>query len=176
VCAALCVAASALAAPLSAQDAETTTTRVFLVERLGLTKATDMDFGLVSENGGGTVVMIPSVTPECQVTGTVIHSGACQPAAFAGSGTVNQRVRIRVPPGGLLTLANGTGQTMRVTDLALDAHPNLNLVKDNVRTWRFRIADPSGIFFFRVGGTLNVGAGQAPGLYSAEFEVDIQYF
>ena len=40
---------------------------------------------------------------------------------------------------------------------------------------RFEIASNSGIFTFRVGARLNVGANQAPGVYTGTFPVTVIY-
>lgn len=159
-----------------AGDTITVGTEILLVEPLGLTKARDMDFGNVIPETGGTIDMVPTATPTCSTGGTVIHSGECQPAVFAGSGSVGQRVRIRVPVRAEIEIANAAGDTMLITDVTLDAQPDLVLVQQSTRNWRFDIVHPSGIFLFRVGGVLNVGANQPEGTYSGEFDIDIQYF
>lgn len=150
--------------------------KMVLVEDLGLTKVEDMDFGNIIPDTGGTVVMDPTETATCTETGTVIHTGECQPATFAGFGTPGNRIRIRVPPGGDITLTNATGDTMDVTDMTINGDPSLNITKMNPRTFRANISDPTGIFTFRVGGILNVGSGQRVGTYTATFDVDVQYF
>lgn len=172
------------AAPAQAQESETLTVQTFVVEHLGLTRAQDLDFGNIIPDTGGTVVMTPNPqlipgptgTATCVETGTVIHTNECIPAVFAGSGTFNQRVRIRVPQQGEILLANAAGDEMLISNITLSGHPTLNLQKENVRTWRFRIADPNGLFYFRLGGTLNVDNAQPAGTYTAEFDVDVQYF
>lgn len=162
----------------AAQAAETGSGRAstVLVQPLSIVKSQDMDFGTLIPATGGTVVLDPSPTPSCSVTGAVIRSGVCEPAEFVGAGSVNQRVRVRLPPQARMTLANGTGATMQVTAMSVNGTPDLLVTRENVRNFRFRIQHPTGVFFFRVGGTLNVAANQAPGTYTGTFDVDIQYF
>ena len=170
--------AGSLAQAGIARAAETgpNTASVVLVQPLSIVKSEDLDFGTIIPGTGGTVVLDPTATPTCTITGAVIRSGTCQPAEFVGAGSVNQRVRVRIPPNARMTVSNGAGATMLINNMSLDGDPDLLVVRENPRTFRFRIQHPSGIFYFRVGGRLNVGANQAPGTYTGTFDVDIQYF
>ena len=68
----------------------------------------------------------------------------------------------------------GGGGTMTVNNLALDPTPDLVPIGNgNQRRWEIQPND--GIFDFRVGGTLNVGANQAGGTYDGTFVVTVQY-
>lgn len=164
--------------PGAAHAAETgpNTASAILIQPLSIVKSEDLDFGTIIPDTGGTVVLDPTLTPTCTTTGGVIRSGVCQPAEFVGAGSVNQRVRVRIPAGAQMTVSNGTGGTMLITDMSLNGNPDLLVVRENPRTFRFRIQHPTGIFYFRIGGTLNVGANQAQGTYTGTFDVDIQYF
>lgn len=153
------------------------TASTILVEDLNVTKSEDMDFGnVVIATGAGTIVLAPTPTPTCTVTGGIIHSGACQPAEFVGAGRVNRIVRVRIPPSGRMTVTNATGATMRIDNMDVNGTPDSLVVRENVRQFRLRITNPSGLYFFRVGGRLNVGATQAPGTYTGTFTIDVQYF
>lgn len=153
------------------------TASTILVEDLNVTKSEDMDFGnVVIATGAGTIVLAPTPTPTCTVTGGIIHSGACQPAEFVGAGRVNRIVRVRIPPSGRMTVTNATGATMRIDNMDVNGTPDSLVVRENVRQFRLRITNPSGLYFFRVGGRLNVGATQAPGTYTGTFNIDVQYF
>lgn len=166
----------ATAGPAQARETGTSTAGTILIQPLSIVKSEDMDFGTIIPSTGGTVVLDPAINPTCAVTGGVIRSGACQPAEFVGAGSVNQRVRVRLPPQARMTVSNGAGATMQVTNMDVNGAPDLLVTRETVRNFRFRILHPSGIFFFRVGGTLNVAANQAVGTYTGTFNVDIQYF
>ena len=170
--------AGVLALPDAAHAAEsgTSTASTILVKPLSIVKSEDMDFGTIIPETGGTVVLNPTINPTCTTTGALIRSGECQPAEFVGAGSVLQLVRVRIPPNARMTVSNGAGATMRVDDMTVNGNPDLLVVRLNQRTFRFLILHPSGIFYFRVGGTLNVGANQAVGTYTGTFDVDIQYF
>ena len=170
--------AGGLALPGTGHAAENgpNTVSLVLIQPLSIVKSEDMDFGTIIPETGGTITINPASSPTCTVTGGVIRSGICQPAEFVGAGTVNQRVRVRLPVGARMTVSNGAGATMQVTNMDVNGAPDLLVTRETVRNFRFRILHPTGIFYFRVGGTLNVGANQAVGTYTGTFDVDIQYF
>lgn len=179
-CALACLLlAGALSVPVAVQAAETApvTASTVLVEDLSIAKAADMDFGnVIIATGGGTIVMTPTATPTCTVTGGIIKSGVCQPAEFIGAGRVNRQVRVRIPPSGRMTVTNPGGATMRIDNMDINGSPDTTVIRENVRSFRLRVLNPSGLFYFRVGGRLNVGATQAQGTYTGTFTVDVQYF
>ncbi|MFN2099019.1 DUF4402 domain-containing protein [Altererythrobacter sp. MF3-039] len=166
--------AALLPNPAFAQSQRSVDVRLAIFGELTITKVADMDFGNLVETGGGTVVMTATSSPSCSVTGSVLHSGACQPAEFGGKGETGRIVRIKKPPSSKITLT-GPGADMEIVDLIIDGSPALSLIQQTSGYSRFRIDDPTGIFDFRLGGTLNVGATQTPGVYTGTFEVTIQY-
>lgn len=166
--AALCVPAAAKADTLNVD------VRTFLIEPLSITKLSDLDFGDLVVTTGGTIVLSPTATATCTATGGVTHSGECEAATFAGLGVTGQRVRVRRPPGRTITLT-GPGTNMTVTDITIFADGTLTPTQSNPSWERFLIASSDGTFFFRIGGTLNVNANQAPGIYSGTFDVRLDY-
>jgi hypothetical protein len=148
-----------------------------IVTRLSLVKDTDMDFGnIIRPAAAGTVVLNPTAAPSCTVTGGLIRFGPCQPATFYGFGTVNRIVGIN-KPNSPIVVSNGA-QTMNITNVSINTGADLTYVSGNVNgngVVRYRIAAPGGLFGFRLGGTLHVNANQAAGLYTATFQVSIQY-
>lgn len=157
-----------------AQDNESIPAKVGLIEPLTITKLADLDFGDIAPETGGTIVLSPTIVPACSQTGAVIHSGACQPAIFGGVGAAGQRVRVRRPVGNTITLT-GPGADMSVTDITINGDATLTPVRSNPNWESFLISSPDGTFIFRVGGTLNVNASQAPGLYTGTFDIRIDY-
>jgi hypothetical protein len=172
--------ATALGFTASAAQAGTASlqTQVNILTPLSMVKTADMDFGnVVRPSAAGTVVLTPTTTASCTTTGGLIRSGTCRAATFMGFGATNQIVRIRFN-GSTVTLANGLGQTMTVTNRTADGTPALNYLSGNVNSngnVRYRIVSASGIFDYRVGGTLNVAANQAMGTYSGTFNVTLEY-
>ncbi|QUL37037.1 DUF4402 domain-containing protein [Erythrobacter sp. JK5] len=157
-----------------AQSDQSITTRVGLIDPLTITKLSDMDFGDIIGPNAGTIVLTPTATPSCTATGGLVHTAECQPATFGGYGPTNARVRVRRPIGNTITLT-GPGADMTVTNITINGDPDLTPVRSNPNWERFRIARADGTFIFRVGGTLNVNANQAPGLYTGTFEIRLDY-
>lgn len=68
-------------------------------------------------------------------------------------------VNLRLPNGSI-TLTNGTGGTMSVSNFVTDGNNN-------------RRTDANGIISFRVAATLNVAANQADGAYTGTFDITL---
>lgn len=168
------LSAALIATPAQAQSQRSIDVRMAVFGDLNLTKVEDLDFGDIVETGGGTIVMSPFPNASCTVSGSLVHTGACQPAIFGGSGDDGQIVRIKKPPSARLTLV-GPGADMDITDMTIDGSPELQLIQSTPGYSRYRINSVTGIFQFRVAGTLNVGANQAPGVYTGTFNITIQY-
>jgi hypothetical protein len=162
------------AGPAGAQETFQGEARAALIEPLTLTKLADLDFGYIIPATGGTIILSPTVAPNCTTTGTLIQSGPCQPAAFAGLGAQGQRVRVRRPVGRTITLT-GPGEAMDITNITINGNPGLTPVRSNPNWERYLIASADGSFTFRVGGTLTVNPEQAPGIYSGSFDIRIDY-
>ena len=171
---ALLAAAFGMSAAVKAQSAGSYDTRVSLIDALTITKLADLDFGDLVVTSGGTIVLTPTVTPTCVATGGVIHSAECVPATFGGSGQSGQRVRVRRPIGNTITLT-GPGADMTVTNITINGDPTLIPVRSHPNWERYTIGSADGTFIFRVGGTLNVNAGQLPGTYTGTFDIRLDY-
>ncbi len=145
-----------------------------VVEPLSLIANEALNFGRVAAGTtAGTVLLNPN-TLACTTTGPIFRTGVCQPAEFTGMGTRRLTVRIQMPTSVTLTRAGGT-QTMSVTGLSLDTTPDLVFFNGNGANTRYQIAPASGIFTFRIGGTLNIAANQQSGIYNGSFAVTVQY-
>lgn len=162
------------ASPAQAQSQRSADVRIAIFGDLSITKVADMDFGRIVETGGGTILMTATDSATCTETGNVVHSGVCQPAVFGGSGDTGRIVRIKKPPSETITIT-GPGADMTIDNLVIDGSPELTLIQQTPGYSRFRIDSADGIFDFRIGGTLNVGVAQTPGVYTGTFEVSIQY-
>lgn len=163
-----------LSAPAQAQSVSATAnSQAVVVAPLSLSANQAMNFGRIAPSAaGGTVALNPD-TNVCTVTGTIVRVGPCQPAEFTGMGVRRMRVRITLPTTITLTRAGG-GATMTVNNIVLDPTPDLVPIGNgNNRRWEIQPND--GIFDFRIGGTLTVGANQLGGTYNGTFVVTVQY-
>lgn len=170
---------AATAMPASAQTTAQVTAQVTILEPLSLVSTADMNFGRISNvSGGGTVVLTPTASPGCTTTGGLVHSSVCQPAVFQGFGTSGRVVRLRKPHDNTITLTGPSSATMTITGVNLGTAPDLTFLSGNPNSngvVRYRNDTASGVFSFRVGGTLNVNAGQSAGLYTGTFSVTLEY-
>ncbi|WP_088308049.1 DUF4402 domain-containing protein [Novosphingobium sp. B 225] len=153
-----------------------------VVEPLSLLKMQDLNFGrFAARPTAGTVTLDPD-SGACSVTGTILHTGGCHYAEFAGMGTRRMTVRIQTPS--TINLIGPGGAQMVVDTLTLGLAPGLSPVGGNGNgngngngggNPRYSINSNSGIFVFRIGGRLNVAANQAAGVYVGTFNVTVQY-
>jgi hypothetical protein len=104
--------------------------------------------------------------------------GTCRAARFTGMGRRNLFVRFQLP--NTVTLTTPGGATMVADTFTIGNTTDLTFIGGNGNglgngNRRWAIQPLSGIFTFNVGARLNVGANQAPGLYTATFNVTVQY-
>ena len=146
--------------------------RAVISTRLSLLKVDDIDFGEIAPGTtAGTVVLSPDNT-RTRNGGVLVVTGHSKPGLFAGYGSRNQLVTISMNANSILLRRSGGPQTMRVDTFMIGSTPNTPLTTAP-RT--FRIAAPTGLFEFTLGATLRVGANQAPGIYTGNFAITINY-
>ena len=160
-----------------AQDTGTARAQAVVLTPGSVAKTADMDFGKIAQaNTPGTIVLSPQDSATCAITGGLIRSGTCRAARFSIMGRRNNRVRIRQNNGGQVTLNGPNGATMSVNNLTIGINGMTSINGGN--GWDFgnyRIDTNSGITEFWIGGTLNVGAAQEPGVYSGTLIIQIQF-
>ena len=166
-CSFLCAAAALLAAadPGVAQSVNPdreATGRAIVLRPLELLKVDDMDFGWLTAAGAGTAVLDPVSGAVTTTGGVVAVGGAPLPASFVGAASRDTPVIIRIPRQPITLTRQGGTETMTLSGWTLDG-PGTRHVGAN------------RAFQFRVGGTLAVAAGQADGLYTGTFTVEVQY-
>jgi spore coat protein U-like protein len=178
ICAALACALPL--APAGAKEVATGTgsSSAVVVEPLSLIKVQDLSFGKIVPRPTAGTVTVNEDTGACTVTGAIMQVGSCRTAQFTGMGRRNMTVRFTLPS--TVTLTSPGGATMIADTLTVGSAPDVTYIGGNgngngAGNRRYRINPPSGIFTFRVGARLNVGANQAPGIYTGTFNVTVQY-
>ncbi|WP_037498776.1 DUF4402 domain-containing protein [Sphingomonas jaspsi] len=158
--ASLLVPAAAAAAPVAANPPAKG--KVLLLTPLTLTKLSDLHFGTIitSPTAGTVTVPADGSAPSASGGVTMVASDPPVLAYFAGAGSVGQDVIIAVTNPG--TLSDGLGNTVTVVSLDIEGSTTKTI-------------DASHAFFFHVGGTIQVGADQADGLYQSNFDVTADY-
>lgn len=156
----------------SISHAQTTSgdTQVAVVTPLSFIQVEDMEFGtIIPGNVAGTVTLSPAGI-RTATGGIVLVGNGQQAGRFAGRGTFLQRVRVRITPNNI-TLT-GPGPSMTVNNVTIDPQGTLLQIGGGPN---YRILPLNGIFWFNVGGRLNVGANQPAGFYSGTFNATLDY-
>ena len=158
-------AATLIAMPAQAQVNATPNSdaEALILKPLTLVKIADLHFGTIVPSAVSGTVNVPANGNPATTSGGVmlVTSDPTVRARFAGAGTAGQRVLIDLADTPF-TLSNLAGDTVTVQALTLDgsAAPTIGATR---------------AFFFHVGGVLQINANQPEGLYSAEFDVTVEY-
>lgn len=136
----------------------------------------DLDFGRIMQSlTAGTVTLTASPSAICTTTGGLVRTGTCQAARFSGFAPVGAGMRVMRPNGNKITLTGPGGATMEVNTFTFGATGTTVYTGNNGANHHFTISAPDGAYTFYVGGRLQVGATQTPGLYTGTMEVRITY-
>jgi hypothetical protein len=136
-----------------------------IITPITITKTVDLVFGNIAVNplgSGGTVILAPSSsatrTPSAGITLPGV-TGSPTAAYFTVTGQTNSTYAITLPSS---TSIINSSNTMTINAFLNDIGLAGNL-------------GSAGSQNFYVGGTLNLGAAQAPGLYTGSFDVTVNY-
>ena len=169
--AAIAAAAFACASPAGAAQ-RNALSKVVVVSALSFLNVEELEFGsMLAGATAGTVVVDP-VGGRTRTGGVTLVGGLVQPARFAGRGTFNQIVAVSISAATYTLTRAGGGGTMTLETLVIGSTPSAVL---GPTPQTFRIASPTGIFNFPIGGTLRVAANQAPGDYAGTIVVTLNY-
>ena len=163
--AAAIVATPALAPQAPVTDNDTACSKGVVLGSHSLKRAKDLDFGIVAVDpiNAGTVSITASATGNRSVTGGVTGLTSTYSAAeFDGSGAPNEQIVLSLSGPGTTSVQDGAGHSIPVT-LSVDA------------AGLTRNADAQGGFTVYIGGTFQLAAGQAPGVYSNTFDLTATY-
>ena len=177
-CALAALPITAALAPISAeaQSVDTAFGRAEIAEDLSIADIDDLYFGqIVPRTNPGTVVLTPGATATCTTTGGLVRSGPCQAAVFEGQASSGATLRIIRPGGNSITITNPGGATMQVRNFTFLGGAGLQDQGQNGANHRFGVTSATGDFTVYAGATLQVGANQAPGIYTGTFTIHLQY-
>ena len=121
--------------------------------------------------------MTPSAVATCTASAGLVRSGPCKAAEFSGVALSGATLRVRRPDPDSITLACPAGATMTVTNFSFGSTGSTVYQGNpgNSPQHRFRVNAANGAYTFYVGGRLNVGANQRPGIYNGTFQINITY-
>lgn len=157
---------AAAGTPAFAQSAAgqgaTSRAKAVILAPLTLANTAPLVFGDISAGAtAGTVVVSPQGV-RTRTGGATLLGGTVTSAGFSGTATRNGTIFVRVVTNPVVLTRIGGGATMRVTGFTLGGT-------------QFQTTGDGRGFVFRIGGTLQVGAGQADGEYEGNFDVSVDY-
>ncbi len=165
VCLAALAATFVAATPAVAQQAiGTATAKGTVLQALTLVNKSDLDFGTVAPDftNPDTVTIDPDTNTRTIANGFVVGlPGAFSRAQFDGNGTAGKTVQLTLgqPSGGVISSAGNNIPAV----LKLDSAGTT------------RTIPAGGVFSVYVGGDFTIGANQASGLYTAQFQLTAIY-
>lgn len=129
--------------------------QIAIVRPLSFIEVDSLDFGDVIPSNAVSRVTLTPLGVRTATGGAVLVGNDHQSARFAGMGTILQRVRIQITPSSIpLT---GPGPSMTVDNWTIDPQGTLLQLGASPN---YLILPLNGVFWFRVGGRLTVGANQ----------------
>lgn len=134
-----------------------------LVAPLSVVRTDDLDFGvLIAGPTAGAATVNASTDARTTSGGTTAAGGSPMAAHFTAAGRIGALALISLPGSILLTRGGGT-ETMTVSSISSNGPT-------------FRLFPGIATIDVAVGGTLNVAANQAAGVYAGTFVVNVFYF
>ena len=151
------IAAVSFGSAASAATTATATATAEILSTLTVTNTAGLDFGQVAVNGAGTLRVAGNGAVTCSAN--LVCTGTRQASNFDVTGTAGVAVSAVVTTASV-SLASGAN-TMTLNNFDIYYPNGTTLV--------------AGATSFNVGGTLNVGAAQAAGVYNGSFTVSVEY-
>jgi hypothetical protein len=169
VCLAALAATFVVATPAMAASTATATANAkgVVLQSLSLNWIKDLDFGTVAgDPAAGGDVVVNSDTGARSTTGSVVAlPGSFSRAQFDGFASPNVPVQLTLSQPPANVICNGTGCVNKIGAV-------LSLDQGGAT---LRNTGTTGAFTVNVGGTFTLGAAQAAGLYTAQFDLTAVY-
>jgi Domain of unknown function (DUF4402) len=162
-CAALCASAAAQAA------AQSGTVSVITLTRTSIVNSAPLDFGTIIPAAAAGTVSINAQTGARTATVVTPTGGTFSRAEFVAAGTPLRIVTLTLNPSPTITITSGANSmTINQLRVSVDGGPPQPFGPN-------QLLGVFGVISFDVGGRLNVGANQAPGLYTGSFTLTMDY-
>jgi hypothetical protein len=157
----IATAAPVWAAPKAASPPATG--RVQIGRPVTMTWITDLDFAALTVTSAGTATINPNNDLLTRTGGVQHIAGTPSAAHFEIAASRFAWLVINVPNAPITLTRVGGTETMTVSNWTLDG-------------FFIRVVPANGVLDIAVGGRLNVNAGQREGLYTGQFNVNVDYF
>lgn len=160
VATAIILAPATVAQAQSSTDTATATSTATVVTAIAITNSADLAFGkIVAGATAGTVVMSTAGSRSATGGTKLGNAGSASAAAFSVTGETGATYSITLPASA--SLSDGATNTMVLDTFTSNPSGTGTLT--------------GGSETVNVGGTLNVGAAQVAGAYTATFDVTVAY-
>jgi Domain of unknown function (DUF4402) len=171
----VCVTAVATLAMVSPARAETETVdaQVAIVTRGEFFKVEDLHFGVVIPSSLPGVITLTPAGVRTATGGVTLVGNLHHPAEFAGRRPGNNNNPVQISIGSATTTLTGPGAPMLVTLFRGNTSPGqvLSIIPRN-----FQVQGQSnGAFELTVGATLAVNGSQAPGTYTGNWTITLDF-
>jgi Domain of unknown function (DUF4402) len=150
--------------------AKTSPARAVVVKPLSFVKIDNLDFGQIIPSNGQSLVTLSPSSLRTKTGNIVLVGSKHKAAAFAGFGTQNQTITISI--GANQIFITGPGAQMRVDQWRIGSTPATALTSN---PQAFFIGSTTGAFQFTVGARLRVNSNQAPGNYTGNWIINLNY-
>ncbi len=142
--------------------------KAIVLAPVDVTQTQSLNFGSLTEASAGTLAV--GVAGGAPVAGGGVTSigGTIQPGGFKLVGTTARNITVTAPNS--VAVSNGTA-TMNVTGISIASPGPANTTTGTLTT----TLGAATVSNYRLGGTLNVGAGQATGTYTGTVTVTANY-
>jgi hypothetical protein len=138
------------------------TAKATILAALTVTNTSDLDFGTIAVNGGGSVVVTNAGVRAATTGGTVSSAATGASANFNVVGESGSSILVTVPSAVTLEYNDGSTIHTMAASLTTDALSTAHALTGGAES-------------FKVGGTLTVAAGQTAGAYAGNFTVTVNY-
>lgn len=166
------MAACAVSTPARAET-ENVDAQVAIVTRGEFFKVEDLHFGVVIPGAtGGTVVVAPDGT-RTKTGGVTLTGNLHHPAEFAGRRPLTGNLPVLISVGSSSIMLTGPGAPMQVTLFRGNTNPGQTF-SPLPRIYQVQ-GQSNGAFELRVGATLTVNANQAPGTYTGNWTLTLDF-
>jgi spore coat protein U-like protein len=161
--------AALLAGTAAHASTQTGNLRVVTIKPTNIINIAPLDFGSIIPAAAAGTVIINAQTGVRTGTVVTLAGGTFSKAQFVAAGTPLRVVTLTLNPSPTITITSGAN-SMTINQLRVSANgggpqpfgPNHTL-------------NAIGVINFDIGGRLNVGANQAPGLYTGTFTLTMDY-
>jgi len=162
-------------AQTSATTTDASTALAKIIKPMTLTQTSALNFGTINLlTGAGKVTLAPSAAIS-YFDGVVDGGVGDNPTtpAYAVAGTRNSTYALTLPANNSVIVEDKDGAFMKINDFTASFGASSTIV--SAKADLVSLLSDIGADSFKVGGTLEVGATQAAGLYAGTFRVSVDY-